>query len=352
MHFEEKDLVDAWDLMGPDSTKWLRISNEVMRAGFSPCLCDGPACKTKWNQILLDYKKLSDYFNRIGRNVPNYWDLSAAQRKEEGLPKQFPHDIFVAIHEWCHNRRQIQPPHVRDLLAPNDANYRPKEVEDEAEDDDTNDDNSEDPMDLAAAVLGGGVAEDSMDRSTPPRFPMTLSSTPRPPFQPSPALGTPFSRVRPGLPPGVIPQIISSSETSSYSLGRRAGNTGVKRKAVSGHTIITEATKSSGALVAKHIQEIAESSRAFERSKIDVQLQLFTKQMAYQCEKDRRLYENAVQANENARLSIMKQGDIVNCLSHLSTVIGKSLSRSSSPHNARHELHGHDTNTTEEALQQ
>ena len=286
--------MDARNLMGPDSTKWLRISHEVMRDGFSPCLCDGLACKTKWNQILPDYKKLSNYFGRTGRNVLDYWDLSAAQRKEEGLPKQFPHDIFVAIHEWCRNRPQIQPPHS----------------------------------------------------------PMTSSSTPRPPFQPSPALGTPFSRVRPGLPPGVTPQIISSSETSSYSLGSRPGNTGVKRKAVSGHTIIAEATKSSGALVAKHMQEIAESSRALERSKIDVQLQLFTEQMAYQREKDRRLYENAVQANENAWLLIMKQGDIVNCLSHLSSVIGKSLSRSSSPHNARHELHGHDTKTTEEGLQQ
>ena len=119
----------------------------------------------------------------------------------------------------------------------------------------------------------------------------------------------------------------------------------MKRKAVSRHTIIAEATKPSGALVSKHMQEIAESNRALEHSKIDVQLQLFIEQMAYQREKDRRLYENAVQANENARLSIMKQGDIVNCLSHLSTVIGKSLSRSSSPHNERHELHGNATKT-------
>ena len=268
------------------------------------------------------------------------------------MPKQFPHDIFVAIHEWCRNRPQIQPPHVRDLLAPNDANYKPKEVQDEAEDDDTNDDNSEDPMDLAAVVAGGEIADDSTYRSTPPCSPMTSSSTPRPTFQPSPSLGTPFSRARPGLPLKVTPYIISSSETSSYSLGRRLDNTGVKRKAVFGHTIIAEATKSSGALVAKHMQEIAESSRALERSKIDVQLQLFTEQMAYQREKDRRLYKNAVQANENARLLIMKQGDIVNCLSHLSTVIGKSLFRSSSPHNERHELHGNATKTTEEGLQQ
>ena len=214
MHFEEKDVVDARDLMGPDSTKWLRISQEVMRAGFSPCLRDGPACKTKWNQILPEYKKISDYFGRTGRNVPNYWNLSAAECKDEGLPKQFLHDIFVAIDEWCHNRPQIQLPHVRDLLAPNDANYKPKEVQDEAEDDDTNNDNSEDPMDLATAVAGGGIADDSTDRSTPPRSPMTSSSTPRPAFQPSPSLGTPFSRAQPGLPPGVTHIILLSGKAS------------------------------------------------------------------------------------------------------------------------------------------
>ena len=53
--------------------------------------------------------------------------------------------------------------------------------------------------------------------------------------------------------------------------------------------------------------------------------------MAYQRGKDRRLYENALQVNENARLSIIKQGDIVNCLSHLSTMLQKSLTKNCSP---------------------
>ena len=78
------------------------------------------------------------------------------------------------------------------------------------------------------------------------------------------------------------------------------------------------------------MQDIAESSRALERSKIEVQLQLFSEQMAYEWEKDRRLYENAVQANKNARLSIIKQSDIVNCLSQLSAVLGKSLTSNKS----------------------
>ena len=49
MFLEELDPIDGRDLMTPDNTKWTRISQEVMRAGCSPCVRDGPACKTKWN---------------------------------------------------------------------------------------------------------------------------------------------------------------------------------------------------------------------------------------------------------------------------------------------------------------
>jgi len=47
--------------------------------------------------------------------------------------------------------------------------------------------------------------------------------------------------------------------------------------------------------------------------------------MKYQHEKDRCLYENAMVANENARLSIFKQGKMVHCLANLSSVLRQSL---------------------------
>jgi hypothetical protein len=37
------------------------------------------------------------------------------------------------------------------------------------------------------------------------------------------------------------------------------------------------------------------------------------------------LYENAVAANENAKLSIMKQGEVVSCLKNLSIVLRMEL---------------------------
>ena len=120
MFLEDLDTIDGRDLMTPKNTKWIRISKDIMRAGYSPCTWDGPACKTKWNQLVPDYKKIADYLSRTGRNVPNYWDLSCDDRRAEGLPKQFSQEFFVAIHDWYGNRPQMRPPHVRNLLAPNE----------------------------------------------------------------------------------------------------------------------------------------------------------------------------------------------------------------------------------------
>jgi hypothetical protein len=125
MYLQELDTVDGRDLMTPETSKWIRVSHLVNSAGFSPILRDGPACKTKWNQLVPDYKRIADYLSRTGRNVPDYWELNPAERKAEGLPRVFAQNVYEAIHEWYGNRPMIQPPHVRDMLAPNDRNYRP-----------------------------------------------------------------------------------------------------------------------------------------------------------------------------------------------------------------------------------
>ena len=81
--------------------------------------------------------------------------------------------------------------------------------------------------------------------------------------------------------------------------------------------------------MAAQMQEIAEANRDIERSKIEVQLKMFSEQMEYQREKDSRAYENAKIANDNARLAIMKQGEMVSCLAQLPNVLSKGLSMSS-----------------------
>jgi hypothetical protein len=69
---EEIDIPDGRDLMTTDVNRWLRVSTLLMDAGFSPCLRDGPSCKTKWHQILPDYKRIADYHSRTSTNTPDY----------------------------------------------------------------------------------------------------------------------------------------------------------------------------------------------------------------------------------------------------------------------------------------
>ena len=47
MYLEELDTVDGRDLMTPDTSKWQRVSTQIMRLGISPCPHDGPALQDK-----------------------------------------------------------------------------------------------------------------------------------------------------------------------------------------------------------------------------------------------------------------------------------------------------------------
>jgi hypothetical protein len=302
---EELDVVDGRDLMNPDASKWICISQEVMRAGFSPCLRDGPACKTKWNQLIPDYKRIADYHSKIGRNVADYWEQTATEHKAEGLPKAFMKEFYDAIHKWYGNRPQIQPPHVRDLLALDDGNFR-REQQHAGFDDEQHADNepeTDDPIEASESDRVGS------------QIPVPIGGN------------TAVSNLRPAsrLPAGVTPFVLSTSDTSEFCKKIRPGNTGIHRKNVLGHNVIAEAIRASGEVMGSQMRDMAEFSRELERNKIEVQLKLFTEQMAYQREKDRRLYENAVIANENARLAILKQGEVVSCLAQLSSVLSKGL---------------------------
>ena len=248
MFLEEVDTIDGRDLMTPENTKWLLISNQVMRAGFSPCVRDRPACKSKWNQLLPNFKRIADYLSRTSRNVPDYWDLSSTERQSESLPRHFAQEFFYAIHEWYGNRPQMRPPHVRDLLSPNDKNYQAHEGEQEGQEENSEEE-TEDPM--------AQPTQEASENSTPPRSPPVTSRTASRGPAASISVGNPTSQPYPGVLAGVQPQVISSSGNSSYSLKCRPGNTAVRRKNLSGHTVIAEATKATGAVMAQHMHEIA-----------------------------------------------------------------------------------------------
>jgi hypothetical protein len=66
------------------------------------------------------------------------------------------------------------------------------------------------------------------------------------------------------------------------------------------------------------MKALAISSTTMEKTKLEVQLKLFQKHMEYQCENDRRIYENAT-------LAIEKHGEVVQCLSQISMVLNIGL---------------------------
>jgi len=98
-HEREKGIINLRDNMIPETTKWRRIANEVTRGACSPCLRDGQVCKTKWNQLLPEYKKIADYSTRRGRDFSDYCNMHLTEKKE-GLPQLFNEDFFNAIHHW------------------------------------------------------------------------------------------------------------------------------------------------------------------------------------------------------------------------------------------------------------
>ena len=156
--------------MNPDASKWVRISSEVMQAGCSQYPWDGPSCKTKWNLLISDYKKITDYFARSSTNGAGYWELIAADRKGEGLSRMFSKEVYFGINEWYGTRPSMNPPHTRDLLSTEDSNYQvPTNLSREVDSQADSDQEPDDPMDIANASTEEGT--DGSSRADFPIFP-------------------------------------------------------------------------------------------------------------------------------------------------------------------------------------
>jgi hypothetical protein len=95
-----------------------------MHSGHCPCPRDGQSCKTKWHQILPDYKRIVDHHAKTGVNALEYWGRASHECIASGLLKPYPIELYESLHEWNGDRHDIIPPHVSNLLAPIDGNYR------------------------------------------------------------------------------------------------------------------------------------------------------------------------------------------------------------------------------------
>ena len=287
-------MIDPRDFMIPETIKWQHIADQVMRGPCSPCPRDGQACKTKWNQLLLEYKKITDQSSCTGCDFNDYYTMHPTKKKEEGLPRLFNEDFFNAIHDQFGNRPQIQPPHVQDLLFPIDGNY--KTLESTNNNNQNEDDNEADPFhDMPNPVSDTPT---SLAGSSEGRLPLNQVAPPS--RRPSPAR-TQSSKKRPafpGIPLGIVPHVIGSSEISQALENRQVGNMGVRRKNMVGYTIIATATKATGAILAAQMQGVAEASLLVEHLKVDLQQRSFNQHMAYLEKQETSLYENAIITNE------------------------------------------------------
>jgi hypothetical protein len=317
---EELDAIDGRDLMDSEVTKWNRISEKITASGFSTHFRDGMACKGKWHLILPDDRKVVDYHARTGINDEDYWLLTPNELTIEKLPKAFPKEIYVRLHDWFGRRPQIQPPHLRDLLNPHDEVFQREGF-------DNVDDNVE-VVDLSANETNvEGVDCTPNINHVHPTDCDPLDGPPSTTVPP-PSLsrqGIPNGTPLYGVTPPLRGSTVLLSDSSHSITKRKIANTAIRRKSSGGVTALVEVAKASGEAIATQMKGMATMTKETEANKLDVQLKLFSEQMTYQRERDMRIYEQSLLAAENARLVILKQGDIVLALANISNILSLGL---------------------------
>lgn len=73
------------------------------------------------------------------------------------------------------------------------------------------------------------------------------------------------------------------------------------------------------------MKEMTSVTKKTESNKLEVQLRLFSEQMTYKRERDMRIYEQSLMTADNARLAIIKQGEIVLALGNISSALSLGL---------------------------
>ena len=264
-----------------------------------------------------------NYHARTGINEEDYWVLTPNELTAEKLPKAFSKEIYVRIHEWFGRRPQIQPPHVRDLLSPHDEVFPRGNFD--------NFDDGNEVVDLSVNeptidVLDGrdpptncDPLEGSPIRLVPPR------SLSRQGPNPLGGVGVPNGTHYHGLTPPPRGSTVLLSDSSHSFTKRKIATTAIRRKSSAGVSALVEVAKSSSESIATQIAEMTSVTKETESNKLEVQLRLFSEQMAYQRERDMRIYEQSLLAADNARLAILKQGEIALALGNLSSVLSLGL---------------------------
>jgi hypothetical protein len=113
---------------------------------------------------------------------------------------------------------------------------------------------------------------------------------------------------------------------SSHSITKRKiANTAIRKKSSGGVSTLVEVAKAFREAIATEMKEMTSVTKETKSNKVEMQLRLFSEQMTYQRERDMRVYEQNLLAADNARLAILKQGEIVLALTNISSVLSLGL---------------------------
>jgi hypothetical protein len=74
------------------------------------------ACKDKWQTLLADYKKISDYQGAT-RNREDYFHMPGRRRKELTLPMNFYASHYQEMEKFLSQRPCLNPPRQRDSFV-------------------------------------------------------------------------------------------------------------------------------------------------------------------------------------------------------------------------------------------
>lgn len=124
-----------------------------MHVGYSHCLKDAMACKTKWNILIPDYHQILDFYAKVGTNEEWYWNITNCEHVQIRLSKASMKGLYIGIHEWYGSKSQMHPSHVRDLMNLHDWDS------DEGDEDDSHHDLGDDAVRGSLILISEAVWE-------------------------------------------------------------------------------------------------------------------------------------------------------------------------------------------------
>lgn len=272
------DNVHDPNLMRREATQWSEISAKVMEicGEHAECKRHKRSCKEKWGTLLVDYKKIFDHHK--GTGTSSYWDMTILERVSLHLPRNFLRDNYDNIDDWFHIKPIMNPPHSRDLSQPGDAVYdRAATLGKRCLQDMQHVNSGSSDVGVLAStsirhgqestLVGLGGVGVSLVQNSPVAFTHRQRASTPSPDHPAPT-DNPLDLVK-----------LSSSEASFVDLTKKFGNTGQRRKSISGHKQIAEATQNSGENLVKTMEKLNEQDRK-------LQWDIFQEQLKYNKQRD------------------------------------------------------------------